>query len=149
DSEPSGRSGPESVPEPSAPGRESGESSAPDRESGESSAPAHEVDLVRVPRRGAGLDLEALLRELAARGVVSVFLEGGPTLAGSFVGQGLVDRVVAYVAPALLGSGRAALGDAGVRTIGELPRLTFGEISQIGPDLRLIARPNPQPGREK
>jgi diaminohydroxyphosphoribosylaminopyrimidine deaminase / 5-amino-6-(5-phosphoribosylamino)uracil reductase len=135
--------------EPSAPGRESGESSAPDRESGESSAPAHEVDLVRVPRRGAGLDLEALLRELAARGVVSVFLEGGPTLAGSFVGQGLVDRVVAYVAPALFGSGRAALGDAGVRTIGELPRLTFDEISQIGPDLRLIARPNPQPGREK
>ncbi|MEV4070441.1 bifunctional diaminohydroxyphosphoribosylaminopyrimidine deaminase/5-amino-6-(5-phosphoribosylamino)uracil reductase RibD [Nonomuraea fuscirosea] len=145
--------------ESSAPGRESGESSAPDREAGESSAldresgepsaPAHEVDLVRVPRRGAGLDLEALLRELAARGVVSVFLEGGPTLAGSFVGQGLVDRVVAYVAPALLGSGRAALGDAGVRTIGELPRLTFDEISQIGPDLRLIARPNPQPGREK
>ncbi|MFI6630255.1 bifunctional diaminohydroxyphosphoribosylaminopyrimidine deaminase/5-amino-6-(5-phosphoribosylamino)uracil reductase RibD [Nonomuraea fuscirosea] len=135
--------------ESSAPDREAGESSALDRESGESSAPAHEVDLVRVPRRGAGLDLEALLRELAARGVVSVFLEGGPTLAGSFVGQGLVDRVVAYVAPALLGSGRAALGDAGVRTIGELPRLTFDEISQIGPDLRLIARPNPQPGREK
>ncbi|MFG1970540.1 bifunctional diaminohydroxyphosphoribosylaminopyrimidine deaminase/5-amino-6-(5-phosphoribosylamino)uracil reductase RibD [Nonomuraea fuscirosea] len=134
---------------PHAPVREAGESSAPGRESGEPSAPAHEVDLVRVPRRGAGLDLEALLRELAARGVVSVFLEGGPTLAGSFVGQGLVDRVVAYVAPALLGSGRAALGDAGVRTIGELPRLTFDEISQIGPDLRLIARPNPQPGREK
>ncbi|PRX62623.1 diaminohydroxyphosphoribosylaminopyrimidine deaminase [Nonomuraea fuscirosea] len=134
---------------PHAPDREAGESSAPGRESGESSAPTHEVDLVRVPRRGAGLDLEALLRELAARGVVSVFLEGGPTLAGSFVGQGLVDRVVAYVAPALLGSGRAALGDAGVRTIGELPRLTFDEISQIGPDLRLIARPNPQPGREK
>ncbi len=132
-----------------APGRAAAPPHAPDREAGESSAPAHEVDLVRVPRRGAGLDLEALLRELAARGVVSVFLEGGPTLAGSFVGQGLVDRVVAYVAPALLGSGRAALGDAGVRTIGELPRLTFDEISQIGPDLRLIARPNPQPGREK
>ncbi|MEV5890982.1 bifunctional diaminohydroxyphosphoribosylaminopyrimidine deaminase/5-amino-6-(5-phosphoribosylamino)uracil reductase RibD [Nonomuraea fuscirosea] len=132
-----------------APGRAAAPPHVPDRESGESSAPAHEVDLVRVPRRGAGLDLEVLLRELAARGVVSVFLEGGPTLAGSFAGQGLVDRVVAYVAPALLGSGRAALGDAGVRTIGESHRLTFDEISQIGPDLRLIARPNPQPGREK
>lgn len=99
------------------------------------------ADLLRLPRRDGGLDLEALLRELAARGVVSVFLEGGPTLAGSFVRQGLADRVVAYLAPALLGSGRAALGAAGVGTIGELHRLTFDEISPIGPDVRLIARP--------
>ncbi|MEU8398654.1 bifunctional diaminohydroxyphosphoribosylaminopyrimidine deaminase/5-amino-6-(5-phosphoribosylamino)uracil reductase RibD [Nonomuraea sp. NPDC048892] len=129
-----------------APHHATGPQLAPDRES---DPPRGDVDLIRVPRRGAGLDLEVLLRELAARGVVSVFLEGGPTLAGSFVGQGLVDRVVAYVAPALLGSGRAALGGAGVRTIGESHRLTFDEISQIGPDIRLIARPNPQPGREK
>ncbi|MFG1701833.1 bifunctional diaminohydroxyphosphoribosylaminopyrimidine deaminase/5-amino-6-(5-phosphoribosylamino)uracil reductase RibD [Nonomuraea sp. M3C6] len=107
------------------------------------------ADLLRLPRHAAGLDLPALLGELAAREVVSVFLEGGPTLAGSFIGQGLVDRVVAYVAPALLGSGRAALGAAGVRTIGELHRLTFDDISPIGPDVRLIARPTTQPGREK
>nr|WP_311132481.1 bifunctional diaminohydroxyphosphoribosylaminopyrimidine deaminase/5-amino-6-(5-phosphoribosylamino)uracil reductase RibD [Nonomuraea gerenzanensis] len=107
------------------------------------------ADLVRLPRRDTGLDLEALLRELAARDVVSVFLEGGPTLAGSFVRRGLVDRVVAYLAPALLGSGRAALGAAGVGTIGELHRLTFDEISPIGPDVRLVARPLTQPGREK
>ncbi|MGP4093051.1 bifunctional diaminohydroxyphosphoribosylaminopyrimidine deaminase/5-amino-6-(5-phosphoribosylamino)uracil reductase RibD [Nonomuraea sp. KM90] len=108
------------------------------------------ADLLRLPRHdGGGLDLHALLRELAARGVVSVFLEGGPTLAGAFVEQGLVDRVVAYLAPALLGSGRAALGAAGVRTIGELHHLKFDEISPIGPDVRLIARPTTQPGREK
>ncbi|MFB4264292.1 bifunctional diaminohydroxyphosphoribosylaminopyrimidine deaminase/5-amino-6-(5-phosphoribosylamino)uracil reductase RibD [Nonomuraea sp. GTA35] len=106
------------------------------------------ADLLRLPRRDGGLDLEALLRELAARDVVSVFLEGGPTLAGSFVRQGLIDRVVAYLAPALLGSGRAALGAAGVGTIGELHRLTFDEISPIGPDVRLIARPLTQRGRE-
>lgn len=107
------------------------------------------ADLLRLPRRDAGLDLAALLRELAAREVVGVFLEGGPTLAGSFVRQGLADRVVAYLAPALLGSGRAALGAAGVGTIGELHRLTFDEISPIGPDVRLIARPVTQPGREQ
>ncbi|MEU6710809.1 bifunctional diaminohydroxyphosphoribosylaminopyrimidine deaminase/5-amino-6-(5-phosphoribosylamino)uracil reductase RibD [Nonomuraea sp. NPDC046802] len=108
------------------------------------------ADLLRLPRHeGGGLDLRALLRELAAREVVSVFLEGGPTLAGSFIGQGLVDRVVAYLAPAVLGSGRAALGTAGVRTIGEIHRLTFDEIAPIGPDIRLIARPTTQPGREK
>ncbi|MFI7701020.1 bifunctional diaminohydroxyphosphoribosylaminopyrimidine deaminase/5-amino-6-(5-phosphoribosylamino)uracil reductase RibD [Nonomuraea sp. NPDC049480] len=107
------------------------------------------ADLLRLPRHGDGLDLLALLRELAAREVVSVFLEGGPTLAGAFIRQGLVDRVVAYVAPALLGSGRAALGAAGVRTIGQMHRLTFDEISPIGPDVRLIARPIAQPGREQ
>ncbi|MFC7587496.1 bifunctional diaminohydroxyphosphoribosylaminopyrimidine deaminase/5-amino-6-(5-phosphoribosylamino)uracil reductase RibD [Nonomuraea antimicrobica] len=90
------------------------------------------ADLLRLPRHDDGLDLRALLSELAAREVVSVFLEGGPTLAGSFVRQGLVDRVVAYVAPALLGSGRSALGEAGVRTIGELHRLRFDEISPSG-----------------
>ncbi|WP_431909235.1 bifunctional diaminohydroxyphosphoribosylaminopyrimidine deaminase/5-amino-6-(5-phosphoribosylamino)uracil reductase RibD [Nonomuraea jabiensis] len=107
------------------------------------------ADLLRLPRHGRGLDLEALLKELAAREVVSVFLEGGPTLAGEFLRQGLVDRVVAYLAPALLGSGRAALGAAGVGTIGEMHRLTFDEISPIGPDVRLIARPATQPGREQ
>ncbi|MET7326966.1 bifunctional diaminohydroxyphosphoribosylaminopyrimidine deaminase/5-amino-6-(5-phosphoribosylamino)uracil reductase RibD [Nonomuraea sp. NPDC005650] len=107
------------------------------------------ADLLRLPSDGRGLDLEALLKELAARDVVSVFLEGGPTLAGEFLRRGLVDRVVAYVAPALLGSGRAALGAAGVGTIGEIHRLTFDEISLIGPDVRLIARPATQPGREQ
>jgi diaminohydroxyphosphoribosylaminopyrimidine deaminase/5-amino-6-(5-phosphoribosylamino)uracil reductase len=109
---------------------------------------ALKADLLRLPRHANGLDLHALLRELAAREVVSVFVEGGPALAGSFVAQGLVDRVVAYLAPALLGSGRAALGAAGVETIGEIHRLTFDDIAPIGPDLRLIARPT-QPGREK
>lgn len=108
------------------------------------------ADLLRVPRDAGGLDLRALLKELAARDVVSVFLEGGPTLAGAFLAAGLVDRIVAYVAPALLGAGAAALGEAGVRTIGEAHRLIFEEVSSIGPDVRLVARPAPpQPRREK
>ncbi|MFI7613096.1 bifunctional diaminohydroxyphosphoribosylaminopyrimidine deaminase/5-amino-6-(5-phosphoribosylamino)uracil reductase RibD [Nonomuraea terrae] len=107
------------------------------------------ADLLRLPRHDGGLDLHALLRELAARDVVSVFLEGGPTLAGAFVARGLVDRVVAYLAPALLGSGPAALGAAGAGTIADLHRLTFDEISPMGPDVRLIARPAPHPGKEQ
>ncbi|MDF2709736.1 MAG: Diaminohydroxyphosphoribosylaminopyrimidinedeami nase, partial [Nonomuraea muscovyensis] len=105
------------------------------------------VELLRVPRdpRG-GLDLRVLLGELARRDVVSVFLEGGPTLAGSFLAQGLVDRVVAYVAPALLGSGAAALGEAGVATIAGAHRLAFDDVRLVGPDLRLTARPLPARG---
>jgi diaminohydroxyphosphoribosylaminopyrimidine deaminase/5-amino-6-(5-phosphoribosylamino)uracil reductase len=102
------------------------------------------IAVLRIPRHpGGGLDLGELLRELARRGVVSVFLEGGPTLAGSFLAHGLVDRVVTYLAPALLGSGAAALGDAGVRTIAGIHRLAFDDVSPVGPDLRLTARPLP------
>ncbi|MGW4469146.1 bifunctional diaminohydroxyphosphoribosylaminopyrimidine deaminase/5-amino-6-(5-phosphoribosylamino)uracil reductase RibD [Nonomuraea sp. NPDC004354] len=98
--------------------------------------------VVRLPRSPAGgLDLHALLAELARRGVVSVFLEGGATLAGSFMREGLIDRVVAYLAPALLGSGGAALGQAGVRTIADTHRLVFEEVTPIGTDLRITARP--------
>ncbi|MEV0520882.1 dihydrofolate reductase family protein, partial [Nonomuraea sp. NPDC050405] len=97
-----------------------------------------------VPRDpDGGLDLVPLLRELARRDVVSVFLEGGPTLAGSFLRHGLVDRVVAYVAPALLGSGAAALGDAGVTGIAGIHRLVLDDVTRVGPDLRLTARTGP------
>jgi riboflavin biosynthesis pyrimidine reductase len=56
-----------------------------------------------LPRAKEGLDFDALLRELSSRGVRGMFREGGPTLAASFVSAGLVDRVIAYIAPALLG----------------------------------------------
>ncbi|NRQ34179.1 bifunctional diaminohydroxyphosphoribosylaminopyrimidine deaminase/5-amino-6-(5-phosphoribosylamino)uracil reductase RibD [Nonomuraea sp. NN258] len=109
-----------------------------------------DADLLRVPRApGGGLDLPALLKELAARDVVSLFLEGGPRLAGAFLREGLADRVVAYLAPAFLGSGRAALEQAGVRTITDIHRLRFDEFSPIGPDLRLTARPTSPQVREK
>ncbi len=98
---------------------------------------------VRIPRGPHGLDLPALLTELHHRQIVSVFLEGGPTLAGSFLRAGLVDRVVAYLAPAFLGSGKPALGDAGVETIGGIHRWEFEDVVPVGPDLRITARPAP------
>ncbi len=63
------------------------------------------------------------LGQLFARDRQHVWLEGGPTLAGAFIKADLVDRVVAYIAPALLGAGPAALQDAGISTIGEALRL--------------------------
>ncbi|RJL31340.1 bifunctional diaminohydroxyphosphoribosylaminopyrimidine deaminase/5-amino-6-(5-phosphoribosylamino)uracil reductase RibD [Bailinhaonella thermotolerans] len=98
--------------------------------------------VVRLPRAaGRGIDPGALLEELYRREVVGVFLEGGPTLAGSFLAGGYVDRVVAYLAPTLLGSGRAALGDAGVATLAEAHRLRIEDVTPVGPDLRVIAVP--------
>jgi diaminohydroxyphosphoribosylaminopyrimidine deaminase / 5-amino-6-(5-phosphoribosylamino)uracil reductase len=79
------------------------------------------------------------LKQLAERDRLHVWLEGGPIVAGAFWRAGLIDRVVAYVAPALLGSGPAALADAGIGTITEAIRLELDDVARVGPDLRLTA----------
>ncbi|MEV8402660.1 bifunctional diaminohydroxyphosphoribosylaminopyrimidine deaminase/5-amino-6-(5-phosphoribosylamino)uracil reductase RibD [Streptomyces niveus] len=103
------------------------------------------VDVVRLPRAERGLSVPALLAELHTRGVRSVLLEGGPTLAGAFVAAGAVDKVVGYLAPVLLGAGPAALGDAGITTIARALRLRMTETVRIGPDLRVTATPGHSP----
>ena len=96
---------------------------------------------VQLPATGDHLDLPALLAHLQdEHDVVSVLVEGGPTLAGSFVAQGLVDRVVGYVAPALLGDGPHALSDAGVGTITGVHRLRLDDVTRTGEDVRLTLR---------
>ncbi|TDC93222.1 bifunctional diaminohydroxyphosphoribosylaminopyrimidine deaminase/5-amino-6-(5-phosphoribosylamino)uracil reductase RibD [Saccharopolyspora aridisoli] len=95
------------------------------------------AETLRLP----GGDPAAALAELAGRGVVDVLLEGGPTLAGAFWEAGLVDRVLAYVAPALLGAGPAALGSAGVGSISQAWRLRIEETTMSGPDVRISAVP--------
>jgi diaminohydroxyphosphoribosylaminopyrimidine deaminase/5-amino-6-(5-phosphoribosylamino)uracil reductase len=85
--------------------------------------------------------LGPLLDALDERGVVSVLLEGGPTLAGAFVRHGLVDRIVGYVAPVLLGDGPAALADAGVGTITAAHRFRLDDVTRTGDDVRLVLRP--------
>lgn len=92
--------------------------------------------------RDGSLDLAALLRLLQdEHDVVSLLLEGGPTLAGAFVAEGLVDRVVGYVAPALLGDGPHALAAAGVGTISAAHRLRLDDVTRTGDDVRLTLRP--------
>ena len=70
-----------------------------------------------------------------------VLLEGGPTLAGAFAAAGLLDRVVAYVAPLLLGAGPAALEDAGVGTIAEALRFEVESVDRVGADVRIVLSP--------
>jgi diaminohydroxyphosphoribosylaminopyrimidine deaminase/5-amino-6-(5-phosphoribosylamino)uracil reductase len=91
------------------------------------------------------VDLGALMTALYARGIRAALLEGGPTLAGAFLAAGLVDQVVGYVAPKLLGAGRNALVDAGVGTIADAIELDLTDITQIGPDLRFTASPRLKP----
>ncbi len=84
-------------------------------------------------------DLDGVLADLRRRGVQRIFVEGGPTLASAFLAQGLADRVLAYIAPVLLGGQRLALGDIGVRTLDESVRLEIEEWRPLGADLLAIA----------
>jgi diaminohydroxyphosphoribosylaminopyrimidine deaminase/5-amino-6-(5-phosphoribosylamino)uracil reductase len=89
----------------------------------------------------ADRDPRLVLKKLADRDVVSVLLEGGPTLAGAFLAAGVIDKVVAYIAPALLGGGLPALGDAGIHTIADAARWRVDEVDTVGGDVRIVARP--------
>ncbi|GAA3989596.1 hypothetical protein GCM10022247_05260 [Allokutzneria multivorans] len=102
---------------------------------------AGRAEIVRLPRAERGLDVRALLSALYEREVRAIFLEGGPTLAGSFVKQGLVDRVITYIAPAMLGAGKAGLGDAGIRSMDGILRLKVVRVDTSGPDIRVITTP--------
>ncbi len=66
-------------------------------------AEAGGVRVERVPRSGSGLDLAAILERLAAIEINELLVEGGPRLAGAFLAARLVDELVLYVAPILLG----------------------------------------------
>lgn len=86
-----------------------------------------------------------VLVALAGRGVVDVLLEGGPRLAGGFLAVGAVQRVLAYLAPTLLGAGSSALGDIGVSTLGGALHLDYEDVTRCGPDLRISATPRELP----
>jgi len=88
-------------------------------------------------------DPDVVLAELARRGIHHALLEGGPTLAAVFMRAGSIDRVVAYLAPALFGAGIPSVGDLGVSTVDEARRLTITEAALVGGDLRITATPLP------
>jgi diaminohydroxyphosphoribosylaminopyrimidine deaminase/5-amino-6-(5-phosphoribosylamino)uracil reductase len=80
-----------------------------------------------------------VLKAVADR--TDVLLEGGPTLAGAFLRAGVVNRILAYVAPTLLGGPVTAVDDVGVTTIARALRWQFDGIDRVGPDLVLSLVP--------
>ena len=91
-------------------------------------------------------DLSAVLTDLRGRGFHRVFVEGGPSVAASFLREGLVDEVLVYVAPVLLGGDMLALRDIGVKTIGEAQRLRTVAAHPLGDDLLIVAAPRAHEG---
>ena len=79
-------------------------------------------------------DPRAALAALHERDRRHVFLEGGPTLAAAFLRAGLVDEIVVYVAPMLLGAGRSAVADLGITTISAAFRPRVTDITVLADD---------------
>lgn len=86
------------------------------------------------------VDPRAVLAELWGRGRRHVLLEGGPHLAAAFLDAGLVDEVVAYIAPTLLGAGPSALAGGRVATLADAHRAELVDVTRLGPDVRLRYR---------
>jgi diaminohydroxyphosphoribosylaminopyrimidine deaminase/5-amino-6-(5-phosphoribosylamino)uracil reductase len=84
-------------------------------------------------------DPHEALRVLAARDVRTVVVEGGGTITTAFLRAGLVDELHAYIAPALLGSGTAAVGDLGIATMGGALRGRDVTATALGVDTLVTA----------
>lgn len=93
------------------------------------------ADVLRFPHQ----DPTVVLKHLVEQGVTSVLLECGPTLAAAFMRAGVIDEVVAYVAPALLGSGRPMMENLGIGTMHEIVRLKLRDAQIVDGDVRITA----------
>ncbi len=97
-------------------------------------------------------DPHEVLTTLFGRDRQHVLLEGGPTLAAAFLDAGLVDEVVAYVAPVLLGGGHAAVGDLGITTMSGALHLHVEDVHVLaghdGEDTNVRLTMSPSPRRK-
>ncbi|WP_028714885.1 bifunctional diaminohydroxyphosphoribosylaminopyrimidine deaminase/5-amino-6-(5-phosphoribosylamino)uracil reductase RibD [Pantoea ananatis] len=100
------------------------------------------VTQIPVPLRGSQLDLVALMMVLGQRQINSVWVEAGATLAGALIQAGLVDELIVYVAPKLLGNDARGLCQlAGLTQLADAPVFAFRDIRQVGDDVRLTLTP--------
>lgn len=94
-----------------------------------------------LPGTDGRVDLPALLRDLARRSVNELHVEAGPRLNGALARAALVDEVLLYLAPVLLGSGGRGPADWGpLQALSEGLRLEWQDVQRVGADLRLRAR---------
>jgi diaminohydroxyphosphoribosylaminopyrimidine deaminase/5-amino-6-(5-phosphoribosylamino)uracil reductase len=96
--------------------------------------------VIHLPGPGGKVDLQAMLRDLAQRGVNELHVEAGHKLNGSLVREGLVDELLVYLAPKLVGQGREMAHFGPLTELAQALPLEFLSSERIGPDLRLITR---------
>lgn len=99
-------------------------------------------EMLRLNSDNQGLDLTALMHALSERGLHDVMVEAGPTLAGALLDAHLVDELLLYMAPRLLGDlARPLVHMAELTSLEESLDFDVYEVTKMGPDLRLRLRP--------
>ena len=95
------------------------------------------VEFLNIPTPEGRVDLAVLIQELARRNITSLLVEGGGTLLGALFDGGLVDKVVAFIAPVIIGGAAAptAVAGEGVARISEALRLRRVSIETMGVDV--------------
>lgn len=105
-------------------------------------AAARSFSVEHVPAAGRGLDLRAVIERLTLREVNELWVECGPRLAAAFLEVNLVDELILYVAPILLGADAPPLTAlSGLAAKGVLPSFEYASVERVGDDLRLILTP--------
>ena len=101
---------------------------------------ARGATVIYLPNAQGKVSLPAMLRDLAQRGVNELHVEAGNKLNGSFVREGLVDEMLVYLAPTLLGPGLVMASVGPLETLAQGLALDFTSVDRVGPDVRLVAR---------
>ncbi|HYY41846.1 MAG TPA: dihydrofolate reductase family protein, partial [Pyrinomonadaceae bacterium] len=100
---------------------------------------------------GGGRDLRAVLADLYARTLHSLFVEGGATVAGRFLDAGLVEKISFMLAPVIIGGAgaRMSVGGAGAQLVADATRLRGVEITRHGDDVEITGYPHKQHGEKE
>lgn len=104
---------------------------------------AHQAELLALPGKHGRVDLAQLLAELARRGCNEVLVESGAALTGAFWQAGLVDELIVYMAPRLLGSRARPLLELPFDSMAEAMDVCITDLRAVGNDWRITARPLP------
>jgi diaminohydroxyphosphoribosylaminopyrimidine deaminase/5-amino-6-(5-phosphoribosylamino)uracil reductase len=101
----------------------------------------HGAEVIVLPNAGGKVDLAGLMRELARRELNEIHVEAGFKLNGSLVAAGLVDELLVYLAPSLIGEGgRGMFALPAIEDLAQRRQLAWRDVQRLGSDLRVIAR---------
>ncbi|NJD24937.1 MAG: bifunctional diaminohydroxyphosphoribosylaminopyrimidine deaminase/5-amino-6-(5-phosphoribosylamino)uracil reductase RibD [Betaproteobacteria bacterium] len=99
------------------------------------------AEVLVLPNAAGKVELPALLAELARRGINEVHVEAGHKLNGSLLREGLIDELLLYLAPCLIGHDAAGLFNLpALAALSDRQRLAIGDLRRVGDDIRLLAR---------
>ncbi len=100
------------------------------------------AQVVTRPAEGDRLDLRQVMAYLASQEINEVLLESGAVLAGAMLAEGLIDELVVYLAPHLMGSGARGLFNLpAIELMSQRIPLKITDLRQVGEDIRITARP--------